>query len=80
MGTGHKQYKRCDGYGRKSIDRMADMTIEYISNIEATNQDGVPVMLWKFIDENGNLWNTETPIDGTEQDAASIILASVISE
>lgn len=55
------------------------MTIEYISNSEATNQDGAPVMLWKFKDGNGNLWNTETPIDGTEEDAASIILGSVQS-
>lgn len=46
---------------------------------EATNENGEPVMLWKFIDENGNLWNTETPIDGTEEDAASIILGSVHS-
>ena len=53
------------------------MTIEYISNIEATNQDGVPVMLWKFTDENGNLWNTETGIDGTEEDARQIILTSM---
>jgi len=37
------------------------------------------VMLWKFKDQDGNLWNTETPIDGTEEDAASIILASVVS-
>lgn len=44
---------------------------------EATNQDGVPVMLWKFTDENGDLWNTETPIDGTEQQAAEIILNSM---
>lgn len=34
------------------------------------------VMLWKFIDENGNLWNTETAIDGTEEEAASIILGA----
>lgn len=53
------------------------MTIEYISNSGATNQDGVPVMLWKFIDENGDLWNTETPADGTEQQAAEIILNSM---
>lgn len=46
---------------------------------EAINSDGIAVMLWKFVDENGDLWNTETPIDGTEQDAASIILASVVS-
>lgn len=39
----------------------------------------VPVMLWKFKDQDGNLWNTETPIDGTEEDAASIILGSVYS-
>lgn len=36
-----------------------------------------PVLLWKFRDENGNLWNTETAIDGTEEDAASIILGSM---
>jgi hypothetical protein len=36
-----------------------------------------PVLLWKFRDENGNLWNTETDINGTEEDAASIILGSV---
>ena len=35
-----------------------------------------PVMLWKFVDENGNLWNTETAIDGTEEEAASIILGA----
>lgn len=39
----------------------------------------VLVMLWKFKDQDGNLWNTETPIDGTEEDAASIILGSVKS-
>jgi hypothetical protein len=39
--------------------------------------DSFPVMLWKFIDENGNLWNTETAIDGTEEEAASIILGSM---
>jgi hypothetical protein len=32
---------------------------------------------WKFKDENGNLWNTETAIDGTEEEAASIILHSM---
>jgi hypothetical protein len=36
-----------------------------------------PVMLWKFRDEIGNLWNTETPIDGTEEEAATIILNSM---
>lgn len=35
------------------------------------------VLLWKFKDENGNLWNTETAIDGTEQQAAEIILNSM---
>ena len=46
---------------------------------QAINDEGAPVMLWKFKDQDGNLWNTETPIDGTEEDAASIILASVVS-
>lgn len=43
---------------------------------EAINDNGVPVMLWKFKDENGNIWNTETAIDGTEEEAASIILGA----
>ena len=41
------------------------------------NENEEPVMLWKFRDENGNLWNTETPIDGMEQQAAEIILNSM---
>ena len=54
--------------------------IEWDSNGQAIAwSDNKPVMLWKFKDENGNLWNTETPIDGTEQDAASIILGSIQS-
>ena len=53
------------------------MEITLSKTSEATNEDGVPVMLWKFIDQNGNLWNTETAIDGTEEEAASIILGSV---
>jgi hypothetical protein len=36
-----------------------------------------PVLLWKFKDENGNLWNTETGINGTEEEAATIILNSI---
>jgi antitoxin component YwqK of YwqJK toxin-antitoxin module len=36
-----------------------------------------PVMLWKFKDENGKLWNTETGINGTEDDAKQIILQSI---
>ena len=36
-----------------------------------------PVMLWKFKDENGDLWNTETAIDGTEEEAKQIILQSI---
>lgn len=55
------------------------MEITLYKTIAAQNENGEPVMLWKFIDENGNLWNTETPIDGTEEDAASIILGSIIS-
>ena len=53
------------------------MVITLQKTTEATNEDGVPVMLWKFIDQNGNLWNTETAIDGTEEEAASIILGSI---
>ena len=55
------------------------MELTFYKNTQAINEENIPVMLWKFIDENGNLWNTETPIDGTEEDAASIILGSVQS-
>jgi hypothetical protein len=44
---------------------------------EAANENGAPVMLWKFVDANGDLWNTETPINGTEDDAKQIILQSI---
>lgn len=53
------------------------MNLKLKQQTEAINSDGVPVMLWKFVDENGDLWNTETPIDGTEQQAAEIILNSM---
>lgn len=53
------------------------MTIEFHKQNPAQNEHGEPVMLWKFRDENGNLWNTETPADGTEQQAAEIILQSM---
>jgi hypothetical protein len=56
------------------------MEITLQKQTPAQNENGEPVMLWKFIDQNGNLWNTETPIDGTEEDAASIILGSMQSE
>lgn len=55
------------------------MEITLYKTTQATNENGEPVILWKFRDENGNLWNTETPIDGTEEDAASIILGSIQS-
>jgi hypothetical protein len=53
------------------------MTIELYKRTQATNENGEPVLLWKFKDENGNLWNTETDINGTEMEAASIILGSM---
>lgn len=57
--------------------RSGIMTLEHYKTTEATNQDGVPVLLWKFKDQDGNLWNTETAIDGTEEEAAIIILGSM---
>lgn len=53
------------------------MTIEHYKTTQAINENGEPVLLWKFKDENGNLWNTETDINGTEMEAASIILGSI---
>mgnify|MGYP003336793328 CR=1 FL=1 len=56
------------------------MEITLYKTSEATNENGVQVMLWKFIDQDGNLWNTETDINGTEQDAAAIILQSIVTD
>lgn len=53
------------------------MEITLYKQTPAQNESGEPVMLWKFKDENGNLWNTETPADGTEQQAAEIVLNSM---
>lgn len=55
------------------------MEITHIKTTEAVNPEGVPVLLWKFVDQDGNLWATETAIDGTEEEAASIILGSMQS-
>lgn len=60
-------------------------TLSVTNYITEWNQDGQPiswaenqpVMLWKFVDQDGNLWNTETSIDGTEQQAAEIIFDSI---
>ena len=52
---------------------------EWDSEGNETAWNEVPVMLWKFKDQYGNLWNTETAIDGTEEEAASIILGSMQS-
>lgn len=53
------------------------MTIELINTTEAVNNNGESVLLWKFKDEAGNIWNTETSFEGTEEEAASIILFSM---
>ena len=67
--TLHKQY---EGISREAIAWDSE------GNQIEWNEVG-KVMLWKFIDENGNLWNTETAIDGTEEEAAGIILGSMQS-
>jgi hypothetical protein len=63
-------YKKIEAVNTPVIARDADgNATEY--------GEPFPVMLWKFIDENGNLWNTETSINGTEEEAATIILNSM---
>jgi hypothetical protein len=56
------------------------MTLSLYKKMEIENDIGHMVIIWKFIDENGNLWNTETPINGTEEDAKQIILQSILPE
>lgn len=64
----------------KQTEAINNNPIEWDIEGNATKYgDPFPVMLWKFKDQDGNLWNTETPIDGTEEDAASIILGSIQS-
>lgn len=53
------------------------MNIQYYKHISSINSEGIEVMIWKFKDESGNIFVTETPIDGTEQEAATIILQSL---
>lgn len=53
------------------------MEIEYYKRYIELNLDGIEVYIWKFKDMHGNIFVTETPIDGTEEDAASIILGSM---
>ncbi len=61
----------------KKTEAMNTPVLAWDENGNATEYGpSLPVMLWKFIDENGNLWNTETAIDGTEEEAASIILGN----
>ena len=63
----------------KQTDAIRRDATEWDSVGNETAWNEVPVMLWKFSDENGDLWNTETAIDGTEEEAASIILGSLQS-
>lgn len=63
----------------KRYQGVAEVPTDYDAQGNEIAWQKYPVMLWKFKDENGNLWNTETPIDGTEEDAASIILGSMQS-
>jgi len=62
---------------QKKAQSISNYAIEWDLNGQAIAwSNETPVMLWKFKDENGNLWNTETAIDGTEEEAASIILGN----
>ena len=63
---------------QKKAQSISNYAIEWDLNGQAIAWSiDTPVMLWKFIDENGNLWNTETSINGTEDDAKQIILQSI---
>ena len=63
---------------QKKAQSISNYAIEWDLNGQAIAWSNEPsVLLWKFIDENGNLWNTETAIDGTEDQARAIILGSM---
>lgn len=63
---------------QKKAQSISNYAIEWNADGQAIAwANDTPVLLWKFKDENGNLWNTETGINGTEDDAKQIILQSV---
>ncbi len=62
----------------KKEESITGYAIEWNADGQAIAWSNEPaVMLWKFKDENGNIWNTETAIDGTEDEAKQIILQSI---
>jgi hypothetical protein len=79
MGARDSRLKCRCGHDRFTIDRLEGrlMILTLEKQTESINDNGFPVMLWKFIDENGNIWNTETAIDETEDEAKQIILHSI---
>lgn len=53
------------------------MNLEFYKKNIVLNANDIEVLIWKFKDKFGNIYVTETPIDGTEEEAAIIILGSV---
>lgn len=53
------------------------MEITLYKKIISKDKNSESIILWKFLDMYGNIFVTETPLDGTEQEAAAIILHSI---
>jgi hypothetical protein len=49
------------------------MNLEFYKKSIVLNTNDIEVLIWKFKDEFGNIFVTETPIDGTEEEAMQII-------
>lgn len=52
------------------------MNLEFYKKIEAKDVNNNNIFVWKFMDENGDIWRTQTSISGSELDAKQIILQS----
>lgn len=50
------------------------MDLQFYKKIESKNNENNDIFVWKFIDENGNIWRTETSTNESELDAKQIIL------
>lgn len=62
----------------KKIFSSTRENIQVDENGNEISWDEIPIIIWKFKDENGNLWNTSTSTNHLESDARNIILKNYI--
>lgn len=53
------------------------MNLEFNKKTETKDGNNNDIFIWKFTDENGNIWRTETSVSGSETHAKQIISQSI---